>query len=273
VGGNCRRGIGDHKAFDRHRQRRLTIIGGINPMNAHTWTRKTSRKGVVAICCIALGIGLVWPSALQASIAFEIIADIGIAGDILGQITGLPTGGLTRARGYLDPLAIAEVETVDTVIASQNSVVNMGNFNGNDTSFVHQLSWLAPAANGVYTSATLYIAAAGIFVNGGPTTVAVGSVPLGSLNSAIGVGITSFPGVQTLLNNNQLSVLIDKGTVQGFFGQKPNQFSVIGSKLVVQYDSGGPPGSNSPVPEPTSFVVWAVFAGVGLVITKRLTGM
>ena len=88
----------------------------------------------------------------QASIqAYELIANAGRLGAVFADITDLPADGLGRARGNLNPLTLV-LELDDAIIATENSVVNMGSYNSDTTSYTHKLDWLVPPANGDYLS-------------------------------------------------------------------------------------------------------------------------
>jgi hypothetical protein len=214
------------------------------------------------IYCAALGFVLAARSTSEASIqAFEVLVDVGVVGDVFAEVTGQPTDGLTRARGYLNPFSISSFETDDGDIAPAiyNGVVNMGNFTSQDTSFTHRLDWLVPPALGSYLNATLYIAAVGYE---DPSEVIIDGFSLGSLDGII----STYAGIDvTLLGDDLLNVVIDKGTYN-FRGTHPNNLlAIVGSKLVVEYEAANP----AVVPEAGSFFVWSIIAGMGLVVAKR----
>lgn len=214
------------------------------------------RTAITYASCVAMiGLGLALPSAAQASIvAYEMIADAGVVGDLVADLSGLDADGLVRARGYLDPLSVPVVETDDATIIADNSVVNLGGLNSSDTSYVHHLDWLVPPANGSYLNATLYIAAVGLT---SPTEVFVEGFSLGALSGIL----STYAGLDvTLLGDDMLSVEIDKGAINlGFFGTFPNNVAILGSKLVVEYAT----------PEPASVLVWSMIACLGLIAARK----
>ena len=224
--------------------------------------RIATKTYTAALFFVVPSVALLLAPAAKASIhAYEAIADAGVVGKIIEELTGFDADGLVRARGYLNPFS-ADIETDDATIISENSVSpSFGGFNSAPVSYTHHLDWLAPPANGVYTSATLHIAVVGGLIAGGPTTVYVDTFDLGSLNSGFLLSLTDFGIDVSLLSDDMLSVEIDKG-VLGRRKKFDQKFKVVASKIVVKYD---------PIPEPTSVLVWSGMVGVGLcVLRKRL---
>jgi hypothetical protein len=192
-------------------------------------------KRYVKLALVALtGVALLQPQSASAStLAYELIADI--SGSNTDTIQNLQR---TRQIGA-NP---AVVENSDATIISENNVdSDFGKNNGNDVTYKHLLTWLAPPAAS-FVSATLTITA--YDVNGNNDVVFGDSFNLGNLVMGNNVvTITSITGATLLAQviDGNLNVTIDK---QG----ESNGLNVLSSRLDVDYN----PAS---VPEPASLTL------------------
>ncbi len=205
-------------------------------------------KSFMKFCVVALGAMAIVGQPAQAMAApvsaFEIIGD----GWIPELVNGEPDVWRWRVSPDTD-----EFTSNSSAVRSENNVSDsFGEISGRDVSYTHDLTWLAPPASS-FVNARLTIFAAGPL--SGDDNVYVSKnldFSLGELGSLGFFGETFSDGflTATLNEGGLLNVFINKNEGAAI---NWNVFTVVGSKLYVEYEplvTGG-----DPVPEPTTLLL------------------
>ncbi len=216
-------------------------------------------RKLVALCCLGFAVDAVLPSIASAApiAAFEVLEDA-LSYDLFNR-------NLTRTRSG------PSGTTTDAPDAANNISADFGFWNGLDTSWTHDMSWLP--AGGTFLSATLEVRAWGVDNNNDNlladnvfiTTLTPESLVPFNLNQPgfIDLGFSStFSSspflLQGLLLDQMLNLIVDKNGNGRF---NPESFSVYYSRLDVTYDTA------VPTPEPASMLLLG--SGVATVIARR----